>query len=72
MALHGAIEVFGLAEVLGLLAATGQSGHLQLQGPDGEGSVWLRQGAVTAAASGRVRSGPAAEAVCDLLGQPSR
>ena len=73
MGLHGSLEVFGLVEVLGLLAATGQSGRLHVQGPGGGGTASLCDGAVVAATSARTdrgRRGPApiAEALAGLMG----
>jgi hypothetical protein len=74
MGLHGSLEVFGLVEVLGLLAATGQSGRLHVQGPGGGGTASLHDGAVVAATAARTdrgRRGPAAplpEALAGLMG----
>lgn len=67
MALQGTLEAFGLSELLQLLAATGKTGCLRIEGDGGGGEVWLRDGAVAAATSDRV-SGPLLdEVICDLL-----
>ena len=67
MALHGALETFPLTDVFGLLAATAKTGCLRVEGDGGRATVWLRDGAVVAATTDRVRTGPLDEVVCDLL-----
>jgi hypothetical protein len=67
MALHGTLDTFGLTDVLQLLAATGKTGCLRVEGDGGQGTVWVRDGAVTAAATERVTGAPLDEVVCDLL-----
>lgn len=67
MALRGTLDTFGLPDVLRLLASTGKSGRLQIDGDGGQGSVLLRDGAVLTALSDRAESAPPDEALADLL-----
>lgn len=53
MALQGTLDTFSLPDVLRLLATTGKSGCLHLEGDRGRGSVWLDDGAVVAATAER-------------------
>ena len=68
MGLQGTIEAFGLDDGLRLLAATGQTGQLQVRSHAGAGRVELSDGEVVAAVSSRAPSGPPVEALADLLG----
>src|SRR5262249_9669834 len=67
MALHGTLDTFALTDGLQLLAATGKTGCLRVEGDGGQGSVGVREGAVTAAATERVSGAPLDEVICDLL-----
>lgn len=67
LALRGDLETLALAELLEFLAATGKSGCLRLDGDRGQGTVWLRGGAVAAAATDHAPEAPLAEVFCDLL-----
>ncbi|HEY8527530.1 MAG TPA: DUF4388 domain-containing protein [Acidimicrobiales bacterium] len=67
MALRGTLDTFGLPDVLRLLASTGKTGRLHVDGDSGQGSIWLRGGAVTSALSDRSGAGPPDEALADLL-----
>jgi hypothetical protein len=71
MGLQGTLDVFGLAEVLELLAATGKTGCLSVAGDGGHGEVWLRDGAVAAGSTDRVSHAALDEVICDLLRQRS-
>jgi hypothetical protein len=61
------LDTFGLADVLQMLAATGKTGCLRVDGDGGQGEVWLRDGVVTAARTDRMSGGPLDEVLCDLL-----
>lgn len=67
MALRGTLDTFGLTDVLRLLATTGKTGRLHIDGDHGQGSVWLRDGAVLTALTDRATSAPPDEALADLL-----
>lgn len=67
MALRGTLDTFGLPDVLRLLASTGKSGRLQVDGDQGQGSIWLRDGAVLNALTDRSAAAPPDEALADLL-----
>ena len=67
MALRGTLDTFGLPDVLRLLATTGKTGRLRVDGEQGRGSVWLRDGAVLTALTDRAESAPPDEALADLL-----
>lgn len=67
MALQGTLDTLRLADVLRLLAATAKTGCLRVQGDRGEGSVWVRDGLVTAAGTDRVFHAPLDQVLCDLL-----
>jgi Domain of unknown function (DUF4388) len=56
MSFQGTLDLFGLADILRMLAATGKRGGLLLRRDGAEGGVWLADGAVAWAAA---RSGPA-------------
>lgn len=53
MALQGTLDTFSLPDVLRLLATTGKTGCLHVDGDRGRGSVWLEEGAVVAATADR-------------------
>ena len=67
MALRGTLDTFGLPDVLHLLEVSGRTGCLRLEGDGGQGTVWVRDGKVTAAETVRVSGAPLDEVVCDLL-----
>jgi hypothetical protein len=67
LALRGTLDTFGLPDVLRLLATTGKTGRLRVDGDQGQGSVWLRDGAVLTALSDRAESAPPDEVLADLL-----
>lgn len=67
MALRGTLDTFELADVLHLLETSSRTGRLQLEGDGGKGTVWVRDGRVTAAETDRVSGAPLDEVVCDLL-----
>jgi hypothetical protein len=67
LALRGTLDTFGLPDVLRLLATTGKTGRLRVDGDQGQGSVWLRDGAVLTALTDRAESAPPDEALADLL-----
>jgi uncharacterized protein DUF4388 len=67
LALRGTLDTFGLPDVLRLLATTGKTGQLQVDGDHGQGSIWLRDGAVLTALTDRSRGAPPDEALADLL-----
>jgi hypothetical protein len=50
MALQGTLDLFGLADVLHLLAGTRKTGRLFVMGDRGSGSIWMQSGQVTSAA----------------------
>jgi hypothetical protein len=56
MSFQGTLDLFGLADILRMLAATGKRGGLLLQRHDAGGGVWLVDGGVAWAAG---RAGPA-------------
>ena len=70
-ALTGDLAELGCADVLRFLAATGKTGCLRVEGHAGQGSVWVRDGDVVAAAQGpgadREPPGPIDEVLCALL-----
>jgi hypothetical protein len=55
VALQGTLDTFSLPDVLRLLATTGKSGCLHIDGDRGRGSVWIDDGAVVAAEADRAR-----------------
>jgi hypothetical protein len=67
LALRGTLDTFGLPDVLRLLATTGKTGWLRVDGDQGQGSIWLRDGAVLTALTDRAGSAPPDEALADLL-----
>jgi len=54
VALQGTLDTFSLPDVLRLLATTGKSGCLHIDGDRGRGSVWIDEGAVVGAEADRV------------------
>lgn len=54
MALQGTLDTFSLPDVLRLLATTGKTGCLHVDGDRGRGSVWLDAGALVGATAERV------------------
>jgi hypothetical protein len=68
LALQGSLDTFALPDVLRLLATTAKTGRLRVEGDRGQGSVWLRDGTVMAAAADRaVDDAPAEEVLFELL-----
>jgi hypothetical protein len=68
LALQGTLDTFSLPDVLRLLATTSKTGRLRIEGDRGQGSVWLDQGNVVAAAADRAVEGtPTDEVVFELL-----
>lgn len=68
MALQGTLDTFSLPDVLRLLATTGKSGRLRIDGDRGYGSVWLEEGSVVAAEAERVRgAAPTDELLFELM-----
>lgn len=68
MALQGTIDTFALADVLRLLASTGKTGRLHLDGDRGRGAVLVRDGRVlTVTAGADTRAVDEPEALFDLL-----
>jgi hypothetical protein len=53
VALQGTLDTFSLPDVLRLLATTGKSGCLHIDGDRGRGRVWIDDGAVVDAAADR-------------------
>lgn len=62
--LQGTLETFGLGDVLTLLATTGKTGRLRLDGDRGTGSLWFDSGEVVGATAGNV---PADTELTDVL-----
>lgn len=68
MALQGTLDSFSLPDVLRLLATTGQTGCLHVDGDRGRGGVWLQNGTVVAAAADRaLDDAPIDEVVFEML-----
>lgn len=63
MALQGTLDTFSLPDVLRLLATTGKTGCLHLDGDRGRGSVWLDDGTLVAAAADRAAEGASIDEV---------
>jgi hypothetical protein len=72
--LQGNLDAFPLPDVLRLLALTGKSGHLAVDGGGGAGGVWLDEGRLAAVAEpgdeGGGAGAPSAEALFELLRHP--
>jgi hypothetical protein len=67
LALQGTLDTLPIPELLGVLAVTRNTGCLRIQSASGQGTLWLRDGTLTAAATDRVPDGPFEEVVSDLL-----
>lgn len=68
MALQGTLETFSLPDVLQLLSSTKKSGCLRVSGDRGDGSLWVKDGAVVASkASGAPQATAAVDVVFELL-----
>jgi hypothetical protein len=63
VALQGTLDTFSLPDVLRLLATTGKSGCLHIDGDRGRGSVWIDDGAVVAAEADRALNEAAVDEV---------
>lgn len=63
MALQGTLDSFSLPDVLRLLADTGKTGRLHVEGDRGEGSVWIDDGSVVAAGADGARDDAATDEV---------
>lgn len=63
MALQGTLDTFSLPDVLRLLATTGKSGCLHIDGDRGRGSVWIDDGAVVGAEADRALNEAAVDEV---------
>jgi len=66
VALRGTLDTLG-RDGLHLLAASAGTGCLRFEGDGGQGTVWVRDGRVTAAETDRASGAPLDEVVCDLL-----
>ena len=71
MALQGNLDTFPLTDVLRLLSSTAKTGCLHVEGPRGDGGIWLDAGEVVALETSVV-AGPAepAEVLFELLRFP--
>jgi hypothetical protein len=69
VSLRGSLETFALTEVLTMVASTGKSGELQVEGETLTGRVWLDDGQIVAARAGEATD--PADAVFRLLCLPS-
>jgi len=67
VALKGTLDAFGVEDVLQMLAGSAKTGCLRVEGDGGRATVWLRDGAVTSAATDRVSGSALDEVLCDLL-----
>jgi len=67
MTLRGTLDTVGLADLLQVLCATTKTGCLRIEVDRGSGRVWVRDGAVAAAATDRAHDAPLDEAMSDLL-----
>lgn len=65
MALQGSLDTFALPDVLNLLATTNKTGGLHVVNGRISGSIWLGEGKVVAANSGRAKQ--TVDAVAELL-----
>ena len=61
MALLGELDVFGLDDVLRVLASTGKTGCLHVDGEAGRGRVWMYDGALLSIEAQRARPGTSPE-----------
>jgi hypothetical protein len=67
VALQGTLETFSLPDVLQLLSSTKKTGCLRVSGDRGEGSVWVRDGAIVAGETAGAAPAPAVDVVFELL-----
>ena len=68
MALRGELDVFALGDLLRVLASTGKSGCLHVDGDLGRGRLWMEGGRLLSVDAQRARPGAAPEeAVFELL-----
>lgn len=68
MALQGTLDSFSLPDVLRLLADTGKTGRLHVEGDRGQGNVWIDDGGVVAAgADGASDDAPTDEVIFEML-----
>ena len=68
MALQGTLDAFPLPDVLRVLAQTGKTGHLHLEGDRGRGGVWFDDGAVVAVDADRsAKAAPIDERLFELM-----
>lgn len=68
MALQGTLDSFSLPDVLRLLADTGKTGRLHVEGDRGEGSVWIDGGSLVAAdADGARNDASTDEVIFEML-----
>jgi hypothetical protein len=67
VALQGTLETFSLPDVLQLLASTKKTGCLRVSGDRGEGSVWVKDGAIVAGETAGVAASPTVDVVFELL-----
>lgn len=68
MALQGTLDSFSLPDVLRLLADTGKTGRLDVEGDRGQGSVWMADGALVGASAERALNDAAVhEVVFEML-----
>jgi hypothetical protein len=63
VALQGTLDTFSLPDVLRLLATTGKTGCLHVDGDRGRGRVWIDGGAVVAATADRALGEPSIDEV---------
>jgi hypothetical protein len=68
VALQGSLDTFSLPDVLRLLATTGKTGCLHVDGDRGRGSVWLADGSVVSADADRaLDAAPVDEVIFEML-----
>lgn len=67
MTLQGDLDTLSITDVLELLVVTNKTGCLRVQSDRGHATMWLREGALTAATTDRVPDGPFDEVVSDVL-----
>lgn len=67
VALQGTLETFSLPDVLQLLSSTKKTGCLRVSGDRGEGSLWVRDGAIVASEAGGSAQAAVVDVVFELL-----
>jgi hypothetical protein len=68
LSLQGSLDAFALSDVLRLLAATGKTGCLSVDGDGGRGNVWINEGALVGAEADRAPATvPFDEVIFELL-----